>query len=88
MGGEVVGAHREFATLLGEFRRAVVLVPLGEDEAPLAGDYGGVRWIYASPTRPRSPDADASKAGQAQKITAWSSTTRAFARNVVEGLEE
>lgn len=24
-----------------------MLVPLGEDEAPLVGEYGGVRWIYA-----------------------------------------
>ncbi|MFE1862179.1 hypothetical protein [Streptomyces anandii] len=47
MSGEVVRGRREFAALLGEFRRAVVLVPLGEDEAPLVGDHGGVRWIYA-----------------------------------------
>ncbi|MGA5137048.1 hypothetical protein [Streptomyces azureus] len=40
-------ARREFAALLGEFRRTPVLVPLDEDEAPLVGDYGGIRWIYA-----------------------------------------
>ncbi|MFE8990171.1 hypothetical protein ACFYMI_20515 [Streptomyces collinus] len=40
-------ARREFSALLGEFRRTPVLVPLGEDEAPLVGDYGGIRWIYA-----------------------------------------
>ncbi|MFI5678785.1 hypothetical protein [Streptomyces cellulosae] len=41
-------ARREFAALLGEFRRTPVLVPLDADsEDPLVGDYGGVRWIYA-----------------------------------------
>ncbi|PNG18587.1 hypothetical protein [Streptomyces cahuitamycinicus] len=44
---DVARARREFAALLGEFRRTAVLVPLDEDEAPLAGDYGGIRWIYA-----------------------------------------
>lgn len=39
--------RREFAELLGEFRRTPVLVPVDEDEVPLTGDYGGVRWIYA-----------------------------------------
>ncbi|MFF3329107.1 hypothetical protein ACFYWX_06015 [Streptomyces sp. NPDC002888] len=39
--------RREFAALLGEFRRTPVLVPLDEDEAPLVGDFGGIRWIYA-----------------------------------------
>ncbi|MEV4336357.1 hypothetical protein [Streptomyces sp. NPDC049590] len=39
--------RREFAALLGEFRRTAVLVPVGEDEAPLTADFGGVRWIYA-----------------------------------------
>lgn len=33
--------------LLGEFRRTAVLVPLDGDDAPLAGDFGGIRWIYA-----------------------------------------
>ncbi|MYR42003.1 hypothetical protein, partial [Streptomyces sp. SID5910] len=41
------GARREFATLVGEFRRTPVLVPLDEDDVPLTGDHGGVRWIYA-----------------------------------------
>ncbi|MGV9345202.1 hypothetical protein ACWDSD_10415 [Streptomyces spiralis] len=44
---ESTDGRREFAALLGEFRRTAVLVPLGEDEAPLVGEYGGVRWIYA-----------------------------------------
>ncbi|WTO35381.1 hypothetical protein OG399_13825 [Streptomyces achromogenes] len=39
--------RREFAALLGEFRRTAVLVPVGEGEAPLTADFGGVRWIYA-----------------------------------------
>ncbi|GGS78779.1 hypothetical protein GCM10010206_46530 [Streptomyces cinerochromogenes] len=39
--------RREFAVLLGEFRRTAVLVPVDEDEAPLTADFGGVRWIYA-----------------------------------------
>ncbi|MFI9807176.1 hypothetical protein ACIHEJ_22910 [Streptomyces sp. NPDC052301] len=39
---------REFAALLGEFRRTPVLVPLDEaGEALLTADFGGVRWIYA-----------------------------------------
>ncbi|MFF4717471.1 hypothetical protein ACFY2V_39670 [Streptomyces eurythermus] len=38
---------REFAVLLGEFRRTAVLVPVGEGGAPLTADFGGVRWIYA-----------------------------------------
>lgn len=39
--------RREFAALLGVFRRTAVLVPVDTDEAPLTGDFGGVRWIYA-----------------------------------------
>ncbi|MEU6594301.1 hypothetical protein ABZ923_34720 [Streptomyces sp. NPDC046881] len=39
--------RREFAVLLGEFRRTAVLVPVDEDDVPLTGDFGGVRWIYA-----------------------------------------
>ncbi|GHH21810.1 hypothetical protein Srubr_54970 [Streptomyces rubradiris] len=38
---------REFAVLLGEFRRTAVLVPVDEDGAPLTADFGGVRWFYA-----------------------------------------
>ena len=43
----VVRGRREFAVLLGEFRRTAVLVPTDEDDAPLVGDFGGIRWIYA-----------------------------------------
>ncbi|WP_437107300.1 hypothetical protein [Streptomyces flaveolus] len=39
--------RRQFAILLGEFRRTPVLVPLGQDGAPLTADFGGVRWFYA-----------------------------------------
>ncbi|GAA2235737.1 hypothetical protein [Streptomyces nogalater] len=39
--------RREFAALLGEFRRTPVLVPVDEEGDPLTGDFGGVRWIYA-----------------------------------------
>jgi hypothetical protein len=44
---EVARRRREFAVLLGEFRRTPVLVPVDENEAPLVGELGGVRWIYA-----------------------------------------
>ncbi len=44
---DIARARREFAALLGEFRRTPVLVPLADGEDPLVGDYGGVRWIYA-----------------------------------------
>lgn len=44
---EVARRRREFAVLLGEFRRTPVLVPVDEHEAPLVGEWGGVRWIYA-----------------------------------------
>nr|WP_086021592.1 hypothetical protein [Streptomyces prunicolor] len=44
---DVVHRRREFRVLLGEFRRRAVLVPLDEDDAPLVGDFGGIRWIYA-----------------------------------------
>ncbi|MFF3498925.1 hypothetical protein [Streptomyces sp. NPDC003247] len=42
--------RRVFPALLGEFRRTAVLVPVvpaDGDEAPLAADLGGIRWIYA-----------------------------------------
>jgi hypothetical protein len=46
--GDIADARREFAVLLGEFRRSPVLVPLDADsEDPLVGGFGGVRWIYA-----------------------------------------
>ncbi|MGW2642579.1 hypothetical protein [Streptomyces sp. NPDC001348] len=44
----VARRRREFAVLLGEFRRTAVLVPLDtENGAPLTADFGGIRWIYA-----------------------------------------
>lgn len=39
--------RREFAVLLGEFRRRAVLVPLDADGVPLTADQGGIRWILA-----------------------------------------
>ncbi|MHC5903062.1 hypothetical protein ACVNF4_03985 [Streptomyces sp. S6] len=44
---EAARRRREFAALLGEFRRAPVLLPLAEDDVPLVADLGGIRWIYA-----------------------------------------
>jgi hypothetical protein len=44
---EVERRRREFAVLLGEFRRSAVLVPVDEDDAPLTADFGGIRWLYA-----------------------------------------
>ncbi|MFF2199381.1 hypothetical protein [Streptomyces sp. NPDC058145] len=44
--------RREFAALLGEFRRTAVLVPLDSDENPLTADRGGVRWILAFSNEP------------------------------------
>ncbi|MEV6408176.1 MULTISPECIES: hypothetical protein [Streptomyces] len=44
---DVTRACREFGALLGAFRRTPVLVPVDEDEAPLAADHGGIRWLYA-----------------------------------------
>lgn len=44
--------RREGAALLGEFRRTAVLVPLGEGDAPLTADFGGIRWIYAFSDEP------------------------------------
>lgn len=49
---EVARRRREFAVLLGEFRRTPVLVPVDEDEDPLVGEWGGVRWIYAFSDEP------------------------------------
>ncbi|WP_435879463.1 hypothetical protein [Streptomyces prunicolor] len=43
----VAQGQRQFAALLGEFRRTAVLVPTDEDDTPLLGDFGGIRWIYA-----------------------------------------
>ncbi|MGV9319725.1 hypothetical protein [Streptomyces sp. NPDC003660] len=48
---EVASRRREFAELLGEFRRTPVLVPLGADpdgeEALLTADFNGIRFILA-----------------------------------------
>lgn len=55
---EVERRRREFAALLGEFRRTAVLVPVDEDDAPLTGDFGGVRWIYAGKLLERSESDD------------------------------
>ncbi|MFH9429937.1 hypothetical protein ACH4JZ_16805 [Streptomyces sp. NPDC017615] len=48
---EVAARRREFAELLGEFRRTPVLVPLGGDPggepALLTADFNGVRFILA-----------------------------------------
>ncbi|MEV2212936.1 hypothetical protein AB0H86_16035 [Streptomyces sp. NPDC050997] len=44
---DIARARREFAALLGEFRRTPVLVPLDDNADLLVGDYRGVRWIYA-----------------------------------------
>ncbi|MFJ9035357.1 hypothetical protein ACIRF8_02020 [Streptomyces sp. NPDC102406] len=50
---EVAARRREFAELLGEFRRTAVLVPLGVPEGPgdepamLTADLNGIRFILA-----------------------------------------
>ncbi|WP_159064395.1 hypothetical protein [Streptomyces olivochromogenes] len=50
-GPEVAARRREFAALLGEFRRTPVLVPLGEGPGPddergfLTADLNGIRFI-------------------------------------------
>ncbi|MEV4920788.1 SseB family protein [Streptomyces tirandamycinicus] len=40
-------ARREFARLLGEFRRTAVLVPFDEHDSLWTADRNGVRWICA-----------------------------------------
>lgn len=40
-------ARREFARLLGEFRRTAVLVPFDASESLWTADFNGVRWICA-----------------------------------------
>jgi hypothetical protein len=40
-------AKREFAALLGEFRRSTVLVPLDAYDSLWSAEWGGVRWICA-----------------------------------------
>ncbi|WP_107030825.1 hypothetical protein [Streptomyces sp. NRRL F-2799] len=48
---EAAGRRREFAEMLGEFRRTPVLVPLGGDPdgapALLTADFNGIRFILA-----------------------------------------
>ncbi|MER5767588.1 SseB family protein [Streptomyces sp. NPDC001985] len=43
----VARRRREFAVLLGEFRRTAVLVPFDPYGSPWTADQGGVRWICA-----------------------------------------
>ncbi|MFE7550011.1 SseB family protein [Streptomyces gardneri] len=47
VGNELAGARREFARLLGEFRRTAVLVPFDEAGSLWTADFNGVRWICA-----------------------------------------
>lgn len=44
---QLAAARREFAVLLGEFRRTAVLVPIDAHDSPWTADQGGVRWICA-----------------------------------------
>lgn len=44
---QVTSARREFAVLLGEFRRTAVLVPFDPYGSLWTADQGGVRWICA-----------------------------------------
>lgn len=44
---EVVAGRRGFARLLGEFRRAAVLVPFDAQGSLWTADFNGVRWICA-----------------------------------------
>lgn len=44
---QLAAARREFAVLLGEFRRTAVLVPLDEAGDLWSAEQGGVRWICA-----------------------------------------
>lgn len=44
---EVAVARRRFAVLLGEFRRAAVLVPFDAQGSLWTADFNGVRWICA-----------------------------------------
>ncbi|MEU9446387.1 hypothetical protein AB0D42_37180 [Streptomyces sp. NPDC048304] len=39
--------RRDFAILLGRFRRTPVLVPVDGQDVPLVADLGGIRWILA-----------------------------------------
>ncbi|MFJ9807529.1 SseB family protein [Streptomyces sp. NPDC101158] len=44
---ELTRARREFARLLGEFRRTAVLVPFDGSGSLWTADFNGVRWICA-----------------------------------------
>ncbi len=44
---EAAVARREFARLLGEFRRTAVLVPFDDHGSLWTADFNGVRWICA-----------------------------------------
>ncbi|WP_177328186.1 SseB family protein [Streptomyces atratus] len=46
-GDPLVAARREFAVLLGEFRRTAVLVPFDASGSLWSADRNGVRWICA-----------------------------------------
>ncbi|MFJ2375149.1 SseB family protein [Streptomyces sp. NPDC087769] len=46
-GDPAVVARREFAVLLGEFRRTAVLVPLDGSGDLWSAEQGGVRWVCA-----------------------------------------
>ncbi|MFF0742084.1 SseB family protein [Streptomyces sp. NPDC004111] len=46
-GADIRSARREFAALLGEFRRTTVLVPLDPYDSLWTAEWGGVRWICA-----------------------------------------
>ncbi|MFF5919346.1 SseB family protein [Streptomyces flavochromogenes] len=43
----IAEARREFARLLGEFRRTAVLVPFDDQDSLWTADFNGVRWICA-----------------------------------------
>ncbi|SCK35749.1 hypothetical protein [Streptomyces sp. WMMB 322] len=45
-GGNLDEVQEQVRAMLGEFRRSLVLVPI-RDGGILAGDQGGLRWIYA-----------------------------------------
>ncbi|MGW6396289.1 SseB family protein [Streptomyces sp. NPDC055103] len=47
LGDELAMRRREFARLLGEFRRTAVLVPFDDSESLWTADFNGVRWICA-----------------------------------------
>ncbi|WP_435975130.1 SseB family protein [Streptomyces sp. Qhu_M48] len=44
---DIAAARREFARVLGEFRRTAVLVPFDDQDSLWTADVNGVRWICA-----------------------------------------